>query len=108
MIKSMYPLIHCRTRVTDHSVTLIDNIFTNGIDDMISGIILADIRDHFPILCMSNSLHSTRQTQPIMKREISENSTHTFSSRLREEVRNIDYDDPNVKYDNFFYQFIRV
>ena len=97
MIKSMYPLIHYPTRVTDHSVTLIDNIFTNDIDDMFSGIILADISDHFPIFCMSNNLHTTRQTQPIMKREISENNIQTFSSRLSEEVWNIDYDDPNVK-----------
>ena len=36
-----------------------------------------------------------------MKREINENNIQTFSSRLSEEVWNIDYDDPNVKYYNF-------
>ena len=45
---------------------------------MFSGIILADSSDHFPIFCMSNNLHIiSKQAQPIMKREISENNMYT-------------------------------
>ena len=39
------------TRITDHSATLIDHIYTNRTDtNMTSGIITTDISDHFRIL----------------------------------------------------------
>ena len=48
---SLLPLINRPTRVTCNTATLIDNIFTNSIDNnhSISGIYPADISDHFPI-----------------------------------------------------------
>ena len=45
-----HPLIYKPTRITNKSATLIDNIFTNYFDHMISsGLLLTDISDHFPI-----------------------------------------------------------
>ena len=42
------PLITKPTRITDHSATLIDHIYTNRTDtNMTSGIITTDISDHF-------------------------------------------------------------
>ena len=52
IMKSNYclPQITKPTRVQSRSATLIDNIFTNCFEDqLLSGIILTDITDHFPI-----------------------------------------------------------
>ena len=47
--KSFIPLILEPTRITSHSNTLIDNIFSNFIDpDIISGNLTATISDHLP------------------------------------------------------------
>ena len=51
MIGKCYsPLITKPTRVTDHSATLIDHIYTNAINpNYDSGIILTNVADHFGI-----------------------------------------------------------
>ena len=46
----LFPLITKPSRVTAHSATLIDNIFTNELKhENISGVILNDISDHLPV-----------------------------------------------------------
>ena len=52
---SCMPLILRPTRITEHTATLIDNIFTNDIENIESstnGIIFSDISDHLPIVHM--------------------------------------------------------
>ena len=51
------------TRVTHHSATLIDHIYTNAPNiGIISKIITADISDHLPIFCMTNTqIHRNNQ-----------------------------------------------
>ena len=45
-----YPLISRPTRITSYTATLIDNIFTNNIDNlMTSGLLFNDLSDHLPI-----------------------------------------------------------
>ena len=45
-----YPLISKLTRITSHSATLIDKIFSNDLDNhKFSGILWSDISDHLPI-----------------------------------------------------------
>ena len=49
---SQYLLPHIlhRTRITDHSATIIDNIFSNSLEsDTISGSLLSQISDRFPL-----------------------------------------------------------
>ena len=46
---NLIPLINSPTRITDHSSTLIDNIFTNNIQKHTSVVLCNDISDHFPI-----------------------------------------------------------
>ena len=43
------PLIDKPTRITPHSATLIDNIFTNNDQDITAGIMYVDITDHLPL-----------------------------------------------------------
>ena len=46
----MFPLISKRTRITSSTATLIDNIFTNNLEQcMSSGIPYTDLSDHLPI-----------------------------------------------------------
>lgn len=54
---NMFPLIDRPTRITSHSATLLDNIFTNVFDNKIkSGICVSDITDHYPIFQITSSL----------------------------------------------------
>ena len=47
---SLFPLINQPTRITSQCHSIIDNIYTNSInEDIINGVIIADISDHFPI-----------------------------------------------------------
>lgn len=47
---SLYPLITKPSRITAHCATLIDNIFTNYMENsLVSGLLLNDISDHLPV-----------------------------------------------------------
>ena len=49
----LYPLIERPSRITNHSSTLIDNIFTNAKEyTNVSGLLVNDITDHLPIFCI--------------------------------------------------------
>ena len=50
------PVITKPTRITDHTKTLIDHIYTNtSISQIVSGIALSDISDHLPVFCVINT-----------------------------------------------------
>ena len=45
---SLFPLINNPTGITNRRHSIIDNIYSNSInEDIISGVIIADISDHF-------------------------------------------------------------
>ena len=49
----LLPVITKRTRITNHTATLIDNhIYTNNVNRLTSGIVTVDISDHLPVFCM--------------------------------------------------------
>ena len=51
----LFPTITLPTRITWHSATFIDNIFTNDlINYAFSGLLLSDISDHLPIFSIFN------------------------------------------------------
>jgi len=56
-----YPTIDRPTRVTETSISLIDNIFTNDPPSTVdSGVLVTDISDHFPVFSMKHANgHST-------------------------------------------------
>ena len=52
---SFLPLITRPTRITEYTATLMDNIFTNDIEQIESsknGLIFTDLSDHFPIFIL--------------------------------------------------------
>ena len=52
---NLVPLITKPTRITNHTATLIDHIYTNApIHDTVSGIALVDLSDHLPVFCICN------------------------------------------------------
>ena len=53
---NLVPLVTKPTRITDHTSTLIDHIYTNApIYNTISGIALVDLTDHLPVFCICNT-----------------------------------------------------
>ena len=67
----LYPLIDKPTRITDSSITLIDNIFTNELHfTLTSGIMFNDISDRLPVFapCEYNvSTYNVKEFQLIRK-----------------------------------------
>ena len=57
------PIITKPTRITDHTATLIDHIYTNTPEKLMkSGLCLADISDHLPIFCtIANTLPTNNE-----------------------------------------------
>ena len=65
---SFLPLVTKPTRVSNHSATLLDNIFCNSLPLPESLIILSDITDHYPIMSFIHLQHSQNKTYPIPAR----------------------------------------
>ena len=53
---SMFPVVDKPTRVYGNSATLIDNIFINNPEDIVSSNIVSNTTDHFSQMCMLTSL----------------------------------------------------
>ena len=69
-----FPLITRPTRITYYNATLIDNIFTNDLDNCsFTGLFFTDISDHLPIFCL-----------PIMQDQINilDDSTYVVSQDM--------------------------
>jgi hypothetical protein len=80
---AFYPLISNPTRITAHTATLIDNIFTNQISENIfNGIILNDISDHLPIFASFYEEKFPTYQHKIFKRCYNENNMNKFRELL--------------------------
>uniref|UniRef100_A0A669B1C7 Reverse transcriptase domain-containing protein n=1 Tax=Oreochromis niloticus TaxID=8128 RepID=A0A669B1C7_ORENI len=102
---SLYPTITKPSRITSHSATIIDNIFTNVMDFQInSGLLVCDITDHLTVftLCDCN-LKKIDTKITIAKRTINEEAIHAFNFDLAQQDWSSVYDESDVDkaYDNF-------
>ena len=63
---SLFPKITRPSRITSYSATLIDNIFTNHIENKSeSGLLIKDITDHLPVFVVYNGNYKiTRADRP--------------------------------------------
>ena len=81
---SFFPLINRPTRITQHTATLIDNIFTNDLEQIesgINGLIFSDISDHLPIFhisSLSTNKNKSRTVKTRYKRTINNDSLASF------------------------------
>jgi hypothetical protein len=81
---SFFPLINRPTIITQHTATLIDNIFTNDLEQIesgINGLIFSDISDHLPIFHIS-SLSTNKNKSKTVKTRYKRLSTTIVSLHL--------------------------
>ena len=83
-----FPLITKPTRITQHTSTLIDNIFTNDLDQVQSssnGLIFTDISDHLPIFHIASvSLKKYKSNMKISQRKINNCNLLSFSNTVKD------------------------
>ena len=67
------------TKITNHSTTLIDNIFFNSIDyQTVSGNLLHDLSDHLPNFLIINRLNMSSHKKKLYKRDYSTYNKEEF------------------------------
>ena len=84
----LYPLIDRPTHISNHSYTLIDNVFTNVTNHKVtSGILVSDITDHLPIFVFCTHPNPNRADQKcnVKKRIINEKTLLSLSNNLAKE-----------------------
>ena len=82
---SLLPNINKPTRITRTSATLIDNIYSSvscNTDTDVSGILITDITDHYPIFHINNK-HTSQKPNSISKRVFSQRNIQNFTSCIQ-------------------------
>jgi endonuclease/exonuclease/phosphatase family metal-dependent hydrolase len=75
-----FPLITRPTRITSNTATLIDNIFSNHLENFsFSGLLFTDISDHLPIFCIVHDvLPNVDDDTPIVALLVEKNANNLF------------------------------
>ena len=83
---SFIPVINKPTRITNHSATLIDNIFTNSFNSShcLKGIFYINISDHLPVFYIDDFTSKNSENKFILKRFINASSIDIFKSKLND------------------------
>jgi hypothetical protein len=81
---SFIPIINRPSRVTCKSATLIDNIFTNNIDNnhYLNGIFYTDISDHYPIFLIEKKFSKSSEVLIQYRRITSKQNMMKFTTSL--------------------------
>ena len=101
------PLINRPTRITSHTATLIDHIFTNGPimhNQLVNGIFFADISDHLPILTLQPPQTNVNpEPLNLVRCDINSRTKENFRTKLSEYNWDTVYNcnDPNSAYKKF-------
>ena len=100
----LYPLITKPSRITTHSATLIDNIFSNELKhDHISGLLLNDITDHLPVFTFYNySVKRQTENSMVCHRNMDTGCLQLLTSELEMQHWEQVYSQNNV---NLSYEF---
>ena len=102
----MLPYILQPTRVTDHSATVIDNIFSNNTEhNTLSGSILSRISDHFPQFLVMTKVNIDYKRCSFAKRDFSNLNEQKFISDFSNINHSFLYDNDktlNYKFDTFY------
>ena len=108
---SLFPLINQPTRITNQCHSIIDNIYTNSInEDIVSGVIIADISDHFPIFSiLQKDIHKKETEQLFYLRANSEENICKLNCLLALESWHLVFGANNVNdsYNAFIDIFMR-
>lgn len=109
----LLPLINRPTRITSHTASLIDNIFTNNTSESHSGILITDISDHLPIYTVVYGQQTSPNNQPTgcTRRNINALTKEHFQNELAKcKWKNVynATDNPNEAYDNFLSTYTNI
>ena len=108
------PLINRPTRITAHSATLIDNIFTNHFTPrFLKGIVISDISDHLPVFAYvsDDSLtHDHKRIGNRPMRNFSAANLNNFKTRLSQVnwTALLNDNEPNDSYNIFLSEYSRL
>lgn len=80
---SFVPTITIPTRVTPHCSTLLDHIYANGYTDkLLSGVIVSDISDHYPVFFVEKSRCTQVKNSPELYRPYTDRNVLKFVDLL--------------------------
>ena len=103
--RGLYPLITKPSRATSFSATLIDNIFTNVLENNInSGLVINDISDHLPVFATFTYELQRKNTEKChrYKRVRTDDRINAFrNDLLKQEWNEVYTDEVNTAYDSF-------
>ena len=68
---NILPIITKPTRLTDHTATLIDHIYTKCLQNFTAGILTVDIADHLPVFCIVRTQPTRNYSNKIYFRDYS-------------------------------------
>ena len=105
------PVITKATRISNHTATLIDNIFTNADCNIISGIFDTDLSDHFPIfLKVTDECRNINPNTPHYVRNFNANNKHRFLAELATQSWDhiLDETNVNIAYEVFIDGFTKL
>ena len=96
--RGLFPLISKPSRITEFSITLIDNIFTNDLENNnFSGLLITDISDHLPVFAISKHIIFKKPfVQYKYIRNVNSHTAELFTSALKSQDWNIVYNCENV------------
>ena len=108
-----FPLITLPSRITSHTASLIDNIFSNHVEHsyLRSGPLITDISDHLPIFSISSDYIRTNQRQEsLFVRDKREQNILNFLDEVdRINWSNLDgYNDPKICYSKFLERYTKA
>ena len=105
----LYPLINKPTRFALGSASLIDNIFTNDVqNNHLSGLIFNDVSDHLPVFSIKRCILERQPNSKFINiRKTDEEAIQSFKSALETIDWNslLDSNDVNICYDIFLNTF---
>ena len=106
-----FPLITRPTRITSYNATLIDNIFTNDLDNCsFSGLFFTDISDHLPIFCLpitQDQINNVDDSTYVVSHDMHNDGVLKFCDKLRSTNWTDTYtsNDPIKTYNSFTKRF---
>ena len=101
----LFPMILLPTRVTKDSATIIDNIFTNNVNNaVISGNIKTDFSDHYSQFITVNNQKIDLKSTTMYKRDYSNFSENSFRDDVSIQNFNNQLNDVNEQFSDFYFK----
>ena len=95
-----FPSINSPTRVTNHSASIIDNIYSNvpiQRCDYHAGVLTVGISDHYGIFCINNSCKIRYKNTQIMKRSFCDRNIANFKQCMLHESWDFVYESNDLQ-----------